>query len=97
MAPKRRNNTISKHLETPKKNQIRGAAKFCDDNGIKYTKKSLATTFEATRSQVDYALQSAEPRTGRWSESKKDNPKKLSKRDLDRVERVINDNSSEGH
>ena len=40
----------SKHLETPKKNQIRGAAKFCDNNSLKYTKKSLAITFKATRS-----------------------------------------------
>ena len=97
MAPKRPVNTINKHLKTPKKNQIRGAAKFCDDNGIKYTKKSLATTFEATRHQVDYALQSAELRTRRWSESKVDNRRKLSERDLDRVERFIDDNGPKGH
>ena len=49
MPLERRRNAIPKYLKTLKKNQIRGIAKFCDDNGIKYTKKSLATTFEASR------------------------------------------------
>ena len=85
------------HLDTPQKNKIRGAAEFCEKQGIKYTKASLASTFETTTRQVSYALASDVSRTGRSSISKQENPKKLTERDLDHVEIAIEANGSEGH
>ena len=87
----------SSQLDTPQKNKIRGAAEFCEKQGIKFTKTSLATTFETTRDQVTYALASDTSRTGRSSISKKENPRKLTERDLDHVEVAIEANGPEGH
>ena len=85
------------HLETPKKNKVTGAAEFCEAIGIKYTKTALASIFEASRKQVDYALNSEDLRTGKHSESKQSNPRKLTERDLDRVELFLIENGPEGH
>ena len=93
MAPKK----ISKHLETPQKNKIRGAAEFCEKQGIKVTQNQLASTFAVSRRQVQYALQSGHSRTAESSELKARNHEKLTKRDLDRVELFIKDNGPEGH
>ena len=45
MPPKKKNESSYTQLETPKKNKIIGAAQFCEENGYKYTKASLASTF----------------------------------------------------
>ena len=87
----------SSQLDTPQKNKIRSAAEFCEKQGIKFTKTSLATTFETTRDQVTYALASDTSRTGRSSISKKENPRKLTERDLDYVEVAIEANRPKGY
>ena len=93
MAPKRE----FSQLETPQKNKVTGAAEFCKAMGIKYTKTALARHFKVSRKQVDYALNSQDLRTGRCSEPKKDNPRKLTERDLDHVELFLVENGREGH
>ena len=97
MPPKKKNKVSYTQLETPKKNKIIGAAQFCEENGYKYTKVSLASTFKASRKQVDTALQSKELRTGRSSQSKADNPRKLTERDKDHIQLTIEENGPEGH
>ena len=87
----------NKNLDTPQKNNIRGAAEFCEKQGIKFTKSSLATTFEVTRNQANYALASDTSRTGRSSISKQENPRKLTERDSDHVEIAIKSNGLEGY
>ena len=87
----------TKNLNTPQKNKIRGAAEFCEKQGIKFTKSSLAATFEVSRNQVNYALASDASRTSSSSISKEENPKKLSERDLDHVKIAIEENGPEGH
>jgi len=93
MAPKRKYT----QLETPQKNRIIGAAKFCEAQGIEYSKTAIASTFNTTRDKVDYALQSECDRTGRRSELKAWNNKKLSERDLDRVELFLVQNGFDSH
>lgn len=93
MAPKRKYS----QLDTPKKNKIIGAAQFARVHGIKYTQTSLAVTFEVSRSQVSYALDSELDRTGKQSELKVTNHQKLTERDLDRVELFLVENGSDGH
>ena len=83
--------------KTPKKNRIIGAVEFCEAQGIEYSKTAIATTFKTTRAKVDYALQSNFERTGRRSELKADNHKKLSERDLNRVELFLIENGFDGH
>jgi len=65
--------------------------------GIKYTKTALASTFEASHKQVDYALNSEDLRTSKHSESKQSNPQKLTKCDLDRIELFLIENRPESH
>jgi hypothetical protein len=93
MAPKR----VTKHLETPQKNKIRGAAEFCEQQGISYTKTALARTFSVSRSQVDYALEGDALRTSKSSKLKAKNAMKLTERDLDHVELFLESNGFEGH
>jgi hypothetical protein len=50
-------------LDTPKKNRIIGAVQFAQANGVKYTRQSIASQFEATTNQVDYALKHDSERT----------------------------------
>ena len=87
----------TKNLDTLQKNKIRGAAEFCKKQGIKFTKSSLAATFEVSRNQVNYTLASDASRTSSLSISKEENPKKLSERNLDHVEITIKENGPEGH
>ena len=63
-------NKITKYLQTLKKNQIRGAAQFCDSKGIQYTKTELAKEFSISRDQVQYALESDQRRTSKSSRLK---------------------------
>lgn len=92
MPPKR----VSQNLRTPKKNMIRGAAAFCAQKGIKFTKSDLIRVFQVTRHQVDYALESDTGRTKHLSELKAHNHRKLTERDLDRVELFIKSNGYKG-
>ena len=97
MPPKKKKILSYTQLETQKKNNIIGAAQFCEENGYKYTKASLASTFKASRKQVDTALQSKELRTSRSSQSKAENPRKLTERNKDHVQLAIEENSPKGH
>ena len=64
---------------------------------MEYSKSALARHSKVSRKQVDYALAPEDLRTGRHSESKNENPSKLSERDLDRVELFLTENGPEGH
>ena len=97
MPPKKKNKLLYTQLKTPKKNRIIGAAQFCEENGYKYTKVSLASTFKASRKQVDTALQSKELRTGRSSQSKAENLRKLTERNKDHVQLAIEENGPKGY
>ena len=90
---------MGKQLRTPKKNRIRGAAEFCKRKGLPYTKAELGRTFNATRDQVAYALKDHDDdgRTLLSSELRRENARKLTDRDLDHVENVIENNGPEGH
>lgn len=86
-------------LRTPAKNKIRGAAEFCTRKGISFTKTELGRMFDASRMQVDYALQDHDDneRTHLRSSLRASNARKLTERDLDHIEFVIDENGSEGH
>ena len=90
---------MGKTLRTPRKNKIRGAAEFCTRKGIPYTKTELGRMFGASRMQVDYALQDHDDddRTQLNSSLQAQNARKLTERNLDHVELVIEDNGPEGH
>ena len=64
---------------------------------MEYSKSALARHFKVSRKQFDYALASEDLRTGRHSESKKEDPRKLSERNLDHVELFWIENRPEGH
>jgi len=74
MAPKRKYT----QLETPQKNRIIRTAKFCEVQGIEYSKTAIASTFNTACNNVNYTLQSECNRTSRRSELKAWNNKKLS-------------------
>ena len=93
MAPKRN----FSQLKTLKKNKVTSIAEFCDTIGVEYSKSALACHFKVSHKQVDYVLASEDLRTSRYSESKKENLRKLSERDLDHVELFLTENRPEGH
>lgn len=88
---------MAPHLQTPKKNRIKGAVEFATLKGLKISNTELALLFKVSRDQVAYALQSEDERTRRRSDLKRTNAQKLTERDLDRVELFLRENGPEGH
>jgi hypothetical protein len=87
----------NEQLDTPRKNRILGYIDCCQINGLKWTKVGVAKLYKVHRMQVDYAIKNPHPHTKKNSELKKGNARKITDKDLDAVERFIEETESDSH